>query len=279
MRNPCIEALSILAKCSTVKKLKLRYRLLGDVAEDEGNIPAEALSHLTDLTVVDIPIQKLMQLKSFFARSSSLKTLDMQVEFTPNIPNVDIREVLPSDPHSSSLASLRGVHVRALGFSLSAEAAGCMRNLTALHLENFSGSELAPFWGAMRTRGVRLQVLEVLGVTRALVVYLASYSGLQHLKTAWVLPYQKPELLPLADDIYGIVLRRHEDTVGSLRYSNGPSMGSWGVNEPILGNIIRCKKLRSLDLCFDTPPAVDYRISDTSLVSEFPTRYAWSPDV
>jgi len=257
--KPYIEALSAVASRSHIRKLTLDYRHCHEGGENDwtNDIPVEALGHVTDLTLVRIPTIQLVRLKSIVEQSTTLRTLDVYLYRRTQTP-LDIRQVLSSERSpSSSLDCVRIQTVGNYGFSFPAEAAGCMRNLTALSISiGYYGDKLDQFWKAMRIRGVRLQVLEVSAFTRELVKYLASYTGLRHLKIGWNGPeYDRAEALQLADDMYDVAIRSHDTTLTTLGIIEWhiPGEAWWGINEHRLKSLVRARKLRSLDLVIDTP--------------------------
>lgn len=253
--KPCFEALSAVATQSYVRKLTLDYRHPEKDWVD--NIPVDPLQHVTNLTLLNVPPAKLEWFKAFITQCSTLRVLDVN-PCTHDRNPLDIRQVLPSERSpSSSLTEVRINWAGLYGFSFPEEAAGCMQNLTALHLEVRSHrEELDPFWKAMGTRGVRLQVMEVSAITQALVDYLVSYSGLRHLRIGWRgSPCDSAEAMQLADEMYGVVVRSHEETLMTMGIMNhlAPHEKLWGINEHRLRNLLRGRKLQSLDLIVGAP--------------------------
>jgi len=259
--RPCHDVLQTLAGFPRLKALKLDFHYtLADRQTDIPAVPFERFTQLTELRLFGIPSEPyLTGVKTLVSRSHSLKALQVWTQTRTDCPMVDIGELLPANPPSSSLRSLN-ITVGTKGFSLSSSSPKSLQNLTELRIRGGEGIDLEEFWRAMKKHKIKLKVLEAT-LTSGLVKYLTSVSGLEVLEIGWKDRYGEEEAEKLADDLFMSVAENHRDTLQRIGRANNtlPSLGPWGITESRIRSLFKCQALRSLELLVYSPSSSEKR--------------------
>jgi hypothetical protein len=134
---------------------------------------------------------------------------------------------------------------RPLGHQVS-EVVAKSPKLTSLHLLGDGAySAIWPILGSRACRGVRLRRLSTNTVTKELLTYLESYSGLQTLALVGVDAGTREASDELAETFFGGLLARHSDTLYDLAFTAGYE-NNWSFGGRSVDSLLGLHKLETL---------------------------------